>query len=89
MGDTVENVYYGPHAAAGQVTGWRVAIHKVTPAAWVELGDATGNDHAALMAAAKVSFTEFNDTATGVWGSAYSGLALGVRQSIRAAVAAY
>ena len=89
MGEYVENVYYGPHAAAGQVTGWRVAIHKVSPAAWVELGDVNGNQHEALVSAAHSSFSAFDTEAGNAWGSAYSGLALGVRQSIRAAVAAY
>ena len=89
MGDYVENVYYGPHAASGTVTGWRVAIHKGSPSLWAELGDANGNQHAALLSAARTSQSAFDTEAGNVWGSAYSGLTLGVRQSIRAAVAGY
>ena len=89
MGEYVENVFYGPHAAGGTVTGCRLAIHKVSGGVWIELGDVNGNEHAALVSAAQTSQSAF-DIAAGIkWGSAYSGLSLGVRQSARAAVAAY
>lgn len=89
MGESVENVYYGPHAAAGQVTGWRLTVHKGATSYWLDLGDANGNAHAVLMSAARTSQAAFDALASSVWGSAYDGLALGVRQSARAAVAAY
>jgi len=89
MGEYVENVYYGPHAASGTVTGRRLTIHKASGAVWVELDDVSDNEHAALVSAAQTSQSAF-DIAAGIkWGSAYSGLALGVRQSARAVVAAY
>ena len=89
MGEDVENVYYGPHAAAGQVTGWRLTIHKGATSYWLDLGDANGNQHSALVSAAQTSQAAFNSQASSVWGSAYDNFALGVKQSARAAVAAY
>lgn len=89
MGESVENVYYGPHAASGQVTGWRLTVHKGATSYWLDLGDANGNQHSALVSAAQTSQAAFNSEASSVWGSAYDNFALGVKQSARAAVAAY
>ena len=89
MGESVENVYYGPHAAAGQVTGWRLTIHKGATSYWLDLGDANGNAHAALVSAARTSQAAFNTEAANAWGSAYTVLSLGDKADARAAVAAY
>lgn len=88
MGDYDENVYYGPHANGGTVTGRRLAIHKGSPARWVELGDVNDNQHAALVSAARTSQAAFDAQAASVW-SGYSALTLGDKQDARAAVAAY
>ena len=89
MGDYDENVYYGPHSNGGTVTGRRLAIHKGTPARWVELGDVNDNQHAALVSAARTSQAAFNTEAANAWGSAYTVLSLGDKADARAAVAAY
>ena len=89
MGDSVDNIVYGPHAASGTVTGHRVTIHKGSTSYYAELGDVDDNTHAALVSAAHTSQAAFDTEAGSAWSTAYSGLSLGIKQSIRAAVAAY